>query len=115
MVKMLDGITKHYDYVEFVKEYVTKNYMREISFSDLAKVAHVSRSYLSTLFKKEVGCSFREYLVKFRMDKAAEILDKKNIQLSELSSLVGYEDYAQFSKMFKKYKGCSPKQYKNIT
>lgn len=115
MVKMLDGITKHYDYVQFVKEYVTKNYMREISFSDLAKVAHVSRSYLSTLFKKEVGCSFREYLVKFRMDKAAEILDKKNIQLSELSPLVGYEDYAQFSKMFKKYKGCSPKQYKNIT
>lgn len=112
MVKMLDGITKHYDYVEFVKEYVNHNYMGDLSFSDLAKVAHVSRGYLSTLFKKEVGCSFREYLVKFRIEKATEILDKKNIQLSELSALVGYKDYAQFSKMFKKYKGCSPKQYK---
>ncbi|ALU34779.1 AraC family transcriptional regulator with IGPS-like TIM-barrel domain [Clostridium autoethanogenum DSM 10061] len=112
MVKMLDGITKHYNYVEFVKEYVVQNYMNDISFLDLAKVAHVSRGYLSSLFKKEVGCSFPEYLVKFRINKAAEIIIKKNIQLSHLAALVGYKDYAQFSKMFKKYKGCSPKQYK---
>ena len=83
MVKMLDGITKHYDYVEFVKEYVAQNYMDDISFIDLARVAHVSRSHLSTLFKKEVGCSFPEYLVKFRINKAVEVLNEKNIQLSQ--------------------------------
>ncbi|MBP1890766.1 putative TIM-barrel enzyme/AraC-like DNA-binding protein [Clostridium moniliforme] len=117
MSKMLDGITKHYDYVDFVKEYVAQNYMNEISFLDLAKVAHVSRSYLSSLFKKQVGCNFPEYLVKFRINKAVEILDRKNFQLSEVASLVGYKDYAQFSKMFKKYMGYSPKQHKskNIT
>lgn len=117
MSKMLDGITKHYDYVDFVKEYVSQNYMNEISFLDLAKVAHVSRSYLSSLFKKQVGCNFPEYLVKFRINKATEILDRKNFQLSEVASLVGYKDYAQFSKMFKKYMGYSPKQHKskNIT
>jgi predicted TIM-barrel enzyme/AraC-like DNA-binding protein len=117
MIKMLDGITKHYDYVEFVKEYVAQNYMNEISFLDLAKVAHVSRSHLSSLFKKEVGCSFPVYLVKFRINKAAEILSRKNLQLSQLAPLVGYQDYAQFSKMFKKYKGYSPKHHKtkNIT
>lgn len=111
MVKMLDGITKHYDYVEFVREYVAQNYMNDILFLDLAKVAHISRSYLSSLFKKKMGCSFQEYLVKFRIEKAAEILERQNIQLSQLAALVGYQDYAQFSKMFKKYKGCSPKQY----
>jgi predicted TIM-barrel enzyme/AraC-like DNA-binding protein len=117
LLKMLDGVTKHYNYVEFVKEYVAQNYMNDISFLDLAKVAHVSRGYLSSLFKKEVGCSFPEYLVKFRINKAVEIINKENIQLSELAELVGYQDYPQFSKMFKKYKGCSPKQYKskNIT
>lgn len=87
--------------------------MNDISFLDLANAAHISRSYLSSLFKKEVGCNFPEYLVKFRINKATEILNKKNIQLSQLAILVGYEDYAQFSKMFKKYKGCSPKQYKS--
>ncbi|WFD11855.1 phosphoenolpyruvate hydrolase family protein [Tepidibacter hydrothermalis] len=117
MVKMLDGVTKHYNYVEFVKEYVARNYMNDISFLDLAKVAHVSRGYLSSLFKKEVGCNFPEYLVKFRINKAVEIINKENIQLSDLALLVGYKDYAHFSKMFKKYKGCSPKKYKskNIT
>lgn len=113
LVKMLDGVTKHYDYVEFVKEYIAQNYMNDISFLDLARVAHVSRSYLSSLFTKNVGCSFQEYLVKFRIDRAIEILDRDKIQLSELASLVGYHDYAQFSKMFKKYKGFSPKQYKS--
>lgn len=113
MVKMLDGITKHYDYVEFVKEYVAQNYMNDISFLDLAKVAHVSRSYLSSLFKKEVGCSFPEYLVKFRINRAVDILNKKDIPLSTVASLVGYKDYAQFSKMFKKYKGYSPIRHKH--
>ena len=113
MVKMLDGITKHYDYVEFVKEYVAQNYMNDISFLDLAKVAHVSRSYLSSLFKEEVGCSFPEYLVKFRINKAIDILNKKDIPLSTVASLVGYNDYAQFSKMFKKYKGYSPIRHKH--
>lgn len=111
--KMLDGITNHYDYVEFVKEYVAQNYMSDISFLDLAKVAHVSRSYLSSLFKKNVGCSFPEYLVQFRINKAVDILNQNDIPLSTVSTLVGYKDYAQFSKMFKKYKGYPPIRHKH--
>ncbi|ASA26625.1 AraC family transcriptional regulator [Paenibacillus donghaensis] len=113
MVKMLDGVTKHYDYVDFVKEYVAQNYMNEVSFTDLAGVAHVSRSYLSTLFKKQVGCSFQTYLIQYRVDRAAELLEIGNLRLAEVAPLVGYPDYAQFSKMFKKYKGFSPKQVKS--
>lgn len=113
MVKMLSGITRHYDYVEFVKEYVAHNYSDEVVFADLAKVAHVSRSYLSSLFKKEVGCSFQSYLVSFRINKAATLLQAPQLQLSEVAAMAGYPDYAQFSKMFKKLKGCSPKQYRS--
>lgn len=112
-VKMLDGVTKHYDYVKFVKEYVAKNYMNDISFLDLANIAHVSRSYLSTLFKEEVGCSFQQYLINFRINKAVEILNEKDIPLSVVASLVGYNDYAHFSKMFKKYKGYPPIRHKH--
>lgn len=113
--KMLDGITKHYDYVEFIKEYVAKNYMNDISFVELSMVAHISRTHLSYLFKKEVGCSFPEYLVKFRINKAAEIIKKENIRLVDVAELVGYNDYAHFSKMFKKYMGKSPKKYRENT
>ncbi len=113
MLKMMDGVNKHYDYTEFVKEYVAQNYMYKISFVELAKVAHVSRGYLSSVFKKNVGCNFPEYLVKFRINKAAEIIQKEELPLSEIANMVGYSDYAQFSKMFKKYKGYSPMLHKH--
>ncbi|WP_419749137.1 phosphoenolpyruvate hydrolase family protein [Terrisporobacter petrolearius] len=111
--KKLDKIKGNCNYVEYIKEYVDKNYMNDISFSDLAKSVHVSRSYLSSLFKREVGCSFTEYLVNFRINKAADILNKKDIPLSTVAALVGYNDYSQFSKMFKKYKGYSPIKHKH--
>lgn len=114
MVKMLEGITKHYDYVQFVKKYVAEHYRQKISFIDLAHVAYISRSHLSALFKKEVGCSFPTYLVMFRINKAKEIISAEDeLNLSEVAGLVGYSDYAQFSKMFKKYSGITPTQFKN--
>ncbi len=112
MSKMLNGITKYYDYTGFLKEYVKENYMNEISFLDLAKICHVSRSHLSALFKKEVGCSFQEYLVNFRMHKAAKLLKEEHLKVFEVAELVGYPDVAHFSKMFKKYMGISPKMVK---
>lgn len=114
MVKMLEGITKHYDYVQFVKKYVAEHYMEKISFIDLAKVAYVSRSHLSKLFKQEVGCSFPEYLVQYRVNKAKEIIEsEEDITFIQVANLVGYSNYAQFSKMFKKYTGQTPTQYKS--
>lgn len=115
MSKMLNGITKYYDYTGFIKEYVKENYMNEISFLDLAKVCHVSRSHLSAQFKKEVGCSFPEYLVNFRIHKAAKLLKEENLRVSEVAELVGYQYVAHFSKIFKKYMGVSPKTVKHKT
>jgi predicted TIM-barrel enzyme len=113
MVKMLEGITKHYDYVQFVKKYVSEHYMQTISFIDLASVLYISRSHLSHLFKTEVGCSFPQYLVQYRVNKAMEIINSENeLNLSEVAQLVGYQDYSQFCKMFKKYVGQTPNHYK---
>lgn len=110
-LKILNGNSRNYDYVEYVKTYINENYMKNVRLSDLALVAHISSSYLSTLFKKNMGCSFSEYLVKFRINKAAEIMKTEKILLFEVAQMVGYYDYAQFSKMFKKYKGVSPKEF----
>lgn len=109
--KMLDGVQKHFDYVEFVQAYVAENYMNEISFHELALVAHVSRTHLSMLFKKNIGCTFPEYLLKFRIGKAITIMKQRHLPLSEVSILVGFKDYAHFSRSFKKIVGLSPKEY----
>lgn len=111
MVKMLSGKGRHYDYVDFVTTYIEEHFAEEIQIGELALVAHVSPSYLSTKFKKEKGISFTEYLVRFRMDKAAEYMERHKAPMAEFASMVGYQDYAQFSKMFKKYKGMTPTAY----
>jgi len=109
--KMIDGVKKHYDYVDFVKEYISVNYMNEVVFSDLADVAHLSRSHLSALFKKEVGCTFSEYVVQFRIGKSKEVMKRKNIKLNEVAHMVGFNDYAHFSKTFKRLTGVPPETY----
>lgn len=111
MMKMLDGINKHYDYPEFVMKYIAENYRDAISLEDLARVAHISVNYLSALFKKEIGISFRSYLVQYRIEKAIDILNEKDIPLYEVAELVGYFDYSQFSKMFKKVTGKTPNSF----
>jgi len=113
MMKMLDGINKHYNYAEFVMKYIAEHYHDDISLDDLARVAHISVNYLSALFKKEVGTSFKTYLVQFRIQKAIDILNEKDIPLYEVAELVGYYDYAQFSKMFKKVTGKNPRNFTN--
>lgn len=111
LLKMIDGVKNHYDYVDFVKEYVAVNYRNEVLFSDLANVAHISRSHLSALFKKEVGCTFSEYIVQFRIGKSKEIMKFNNIKLNEVAHMVGFNDYAHFSKTFKKLTGVPPEKY----
>lgn len=111
LVKMIEGVSKHYDYVEFVKEYVAVNYMHEVLFADLAHVAHISRSHLSALFRKEVGCTFPEYLLQIRISKAKEIMKFKHVKLNEVANMVGFGDYAHFSRTFKKVTGLAPEKY----
>lgn len=108
MTKMINGQLNTRDYVDFVKEYIKDHYAQEVLLSDLAIVMHLSNSYLSTKFKKEVGCSFTEYLVRFRMEKAKQLLESGNKNCREAAEEVGYADYVQFSKMFKKYIGAAP-------
>ncbi|MEG1633699.1 MAG: phosphoenolpyruvate hydrolase family protein [Oscillospiraceae bacterium] len=98
--------------VDFVKSYIAANYMLpDLRLADLALIAHVSSSYLSTKFKQKTGSSFTDYLIKYRMEKAVEIMSESDKSLSEIAADVGYTDYPQFSKMFKKHLGTSPSKY----
>lgn len=114
MTRLLDGDWNARTTVEFVQKYVEEHYMDEVILGDLALVAHVSPSYLSTRFKKETGASFTEYLIRYRVNKAKNLLKEKQNRCREVAENVGYKDYAQFSKIFKKYVGLSPKEYQRM-
>ncbi len=100
------------NYTAFVKKYIEENYMKEIRMGDLALVAHVTPSYLSTRFKADTGISFTDYLLGYRMEKAKELLRKTGLSCREAAEGAGYRDYTQFSKMFKKHTGISPAAYR---
>ncbi|MBV7389737.1 phosphoenolpyruvate hydrolase family protein [Enterococcus alishanensis] len=111
-IQILEGIEKYYDYVDFIKKYISENYSTPIYISELAEFTNLSPSYLSDLFKKKTGISFTEYLIKFRLNKSIELMNSTDLKLVEIADLVGYPDYAQFNKIFKKYMKKPPKEYK---
>lgn len=100
----------NYNYIDFVLEYINENYMNKITLNDLAQSVHLSVSYLSTLFKKSVGRSFKSYLINLRMKKAETLIRTENYPLVQVASMVGYQDYAHFSKIYKKIHGVSPRE-----
>ncbi len=96
---------------DYIKEYIEKNYMKQIKMKDLASALNISNSYLSGLFKKKFNWSFSEYLIRYRIEKFVELVKNGDIKFNEAAEIVGYDDYAQFSKQFKKYTKMSPKEY----
>lgn len=99
------------DYVNYVIRYIEQNYQNKLSFNEIADKINISRSYLSVLFNQATGQTFLEYVTDFRMKKALELMRTKRTSLCLLAGQVGYEDYAHFSKVFKKRMGVCPKQF----
>lgn len=111
--KIISGFTTSDDYIDFIKRYISLHYKDEISLNEISEILHVSRSHLSTLFKKNVGVSFTDYLIDFRLNRALEIYQEKKLPLTIVAELVGYQNYSQFSKIFKKRRGKSPREFIN--
>ena len=99
-------------YVAKAVEYIEKNYAGFISVEDIARSLKINRSYLSTLFSRYLGMSPREFIIRFRMDKACELLKNHNLSVGDVARSVGYEDPFQFSKTFRKTIGVSPTEYR---
>ena len=76
---------------------------------------NISPYYFSKLFKEESGENFIEYLTRIRIDRAKELLAEGGVRVQEVSDAVGFLDVAHFSRIFKTYVGCSPKEYRTRT
>ncbi|MDQ2084942.1 response regulator transcription factor [Herbivorax sp. ANBcel31] len=95
-------------------DYVNSSYMEDISIKTLAYKLNTNANYLGQLFKEEMGKYFSDYLNIYRINKAKELLLNKNSKISDISNSVGYKDPAYFYRIFKKYAGLSPKEFKNF-
>lgn len=98
-------------YVEYAVNYLQANYANA-KVNDLALQIGINRSYLTSIFRKQMGISPQEYLMQYRMDKAQDLLLETDISVQEIALRVGYENALTFSKIFKSYYGLSPVHYR---
>lgn len=92
-------------------QYIKENYQRDLSLADIAGIVYVTPNYLSRVFKEEMGVNFVDWLNQFRVEKAKVLLLEAGMKSYEVAEKVGYSDYKYFSYIFKKYTGCTPKEY----
>lgn len=97
--------------VESAKKYIQMNYKKEISLEEIANHVAISSYYLSRIFSKSEGITYKDYLIKLRMEKAKQLLRDGRKSIKEISIEVGYVDQNYFSRAFKKYYHKSPKEF----
>ena len=91
---------------------VENEYNSDISLSYISGKLSITEPYLSKLFKEETGKNYKDYLSAFRIKKAKELMRSTSLPLYEISSLVGYNYYNQFKKVFTKHERVSPVEYR---
>ena len=84
----------------------------DLSLKELARINNVSISYFSSLFKNETGQTLTDYVNKQRINQAKHLLKTTNLQVQTVAQLCGILDLHYFSKLFKRYVGKTPKQYR---
>lgn len=99
-------------YLEHAIQFIQFNYKRNIQVNDIANYIGITRSYLFSIFKKNLNTSPKEYLLHYRMNKAMTLLKTTSFPISDISEYVGYENPLTFSKMFRNIVGVSPSHYR---
>lgn len=97
-----------------ILHYVERNYEYDLSLQELAEKKYfMNPSYLSRLFKSEVGKTFSGYVIELRIEKARELLEDRTLKINDIAAQVGYHDTSHFIRSFKKICGCTPEELRN--
>ncbi|MDF2959345.1 MAG: two component transcriptional regulator, AraC family [Paenibacillus sp.] len=103
--------TQHRPEIQRAMDYIKAHYQELIRVQDVALYVNLSENYFSNLFTKEAGKTFSQYVQEIRVEKAKELLRGGKLEWFEVGELVGMDNPKYFSKVFKKYTGCTPVRY----
>lgn len=93
-------------------DYISNNYNKKVSLEKIAEKIGMSKTYLSKLFKKEMGVNIENFLLEYRMRIARELLRTSNLKIYEIAINLGFCSTQHFSHIFKKYQGMTPEAFK---
>ena len=99
-------------YIHEALEFISHNFQNDISVENIADVCGLNRSYFGKIFKQALGKSPQEFLLSYRMVKAAELLKLTKLSVGDISLAVGYDNQMHLSRAFKSVYGISPKKWR---
>jgi two-component system response regulator YesN len=99
-------------YVKNAVDYIQQHFEKDIGLTHVAETLQISPNYLSNLLKKELGTTFLEILAEFRIRKAKELLKTTTMKNYQICEAIGYQSPEYFTKVFKKYTGQNPLDYR---
>lgn len=99
-------------YVRQVQEYIRLHYADGFTAEEIEQACGLSYKYAGTLFKKAVGKTIKEYQYFLRLNKAEQLLAETDLSVTEIAQLTGFSDVFYFSKIFRREKGCTPRDYR---
>lgn len=100
--------------VEQVNRYIQKNHKKNITLQEMSRELFLSSSYLSRAYKKRAGKTITDAIHKYRIDKAKELLTTSDLKIYEIGIEIGIEDSAYFARIFMKYVGYTPTEYREL-
>ncbi|MGI6152709.1 MAG: response regulator [Christensenellaceae bacterium] len=107
------GGVPHHEEIKKAREYIMENYADEgLSLHTVAKHVGFSPNHFSTVFSQQMGVTFIEYLIQYRIERSKKMLEDTEMKLTDITFNIGYSEPRYFSYVFKKYTGMSPRAYR---
>ena len=99
-------------YIKEAISFIEQNFQNEITIEDIAGSCGLNRSYFGKIFHENIGKTPQEFLISYRMTKAAELLKLTQLPIADIGNAVGYPNQLHFSRAFKNVYGISPRQWR---
>lgn len=100
------------EFIQNMVQFLDEHYQESLSLQELGKEFHISPSYLSHIFKTEIGLPPMKYLMNRKIGESQNLLMNTNLPISDISDSLGFHDSGHFSRTFKKYIGITPSEYR---
>ena len=114
LLKPMDDVKDEERYSEDIlgklQKYIEAHYTERLTLAKISKDIHANGSYLSRLYKTKTGQNLFDVINKLRIDKAKELMIS-GYKIYEAAQMAGFDDVSYFSRVFKKYEGCAPREY----
>lgn len=96
-------------------QYIAVHLSEDLSVNALAEKVYLNPVYLSRAYKQATGEKLSEYILVRRLERAKQLLQQPEKKISEIGYLIGLDSAAHFSRVFKKYTGLSPQEYREAS